>query len=357
MDIKEKKKILSLPEYAFLKTEERLKDNIMLLGLGGSHSYGTNVPTSDIDVRGISRNMKEDLLGCFTHQRENLTDNMVYIDKATDTTVYTLNHAVPLLANCNPNMVELLGLRKEDYFLIDPVGKRLIAEQQMFYSRKAQFAFGGYATAQLRRLQNALARDAYPKEEKQRHILGSLENTISGFNDRYAEQYGVTVAIKDGELVTSMNLKNYPLRDTYAMFSEMKAVVREYDHLNHRNHKKDDAHLNKHAMHLVRLLYTGTELLETGIMHTYREKEHDLLMNIRNGKFQKSDHSFDDSFFEMVDDLETKFKYAAEHSVLPEKADMKRINEFVMDVNTDTVIRSKKIDLTPEFKKGNYIKR
>ena len=340
MDISEKKKILSLPEYAFLKTEERLKDNIILLGLGGSHSYGTNIPTSDVDVRGIARNTKEDLLGMENFRQR--TDN------ETDTTVYALNRAIPLLANCNPNMVEMLGLRKEDYFIIDPIGKKLIAEQNMFYSRKAQFSFGGYATAQLRRLQNALARDAYPKEEKQKHILGSLENTISGFNDRYAEQYGVTVAIKDGELVTSMNLKNYPLRDTYAMFSEMKAVVREYDHLNHRNHKKDDAHLNKHAMHLVRLLYTGTELLETGIMHTYREKEHDLLMDIRNGKFQKDDHSFESSFFDLIDDLERKFKYAAEHSVLPAKPNMKRINEFVMEVNMDTVLRAKKIDLTPD---------
>lgn len=340
MDISEKKKILSLPEYAFLKTEERLKDNIILLGLGGSHSYGTNIPTSDVDVRGIARNTKEDLLGMENFRQR--TDN------ETDTTVYALNRAIPLLANCNPNMVEMLGLRKEDYFIIDPIGKKLIAEQNMFYSRKAQFSFGGYATAQLRRLQNALARDAYPKEEKQKHILGSLENTISGFNDRYAEQYGVTVAIKDGELVTSMNLKNYPLRDTYAMFSEMKAVVREYDHLNHRNHKKDDAHLNKHAMHLVRLLYTGTELLETGIMHTYREKEHDLLMDIRNGKFQKDNHTFESFFFDLIDDLERKFKYAAEHSVLPAKPDMKRINEFVMEVNMDTVLRAKKIDLTPD---------
>ena len=340
MDISEKKKILSLPEYAFLKTEERLKDNIILLGLGGSHSYGTNIPTSDVDVRGIARNTKEDLLGMENFRQR--TDN------ETDTTVYALNRAIPLFANCNPNMVEMLGLRKEDYFIIDPIGKKLIAEQNMFYSRKAQFSFGGYATAQLRRLQNALARDAYPKEEKQKHILGSLENTISGFNDRYAEQYGVTVAIKDGELVTSMNLKNYPLRDTYAMFSEMKAVVREYDHLNHRNHKKDDAHLNKHAMHLVRLLYTGTELLETGIMHTYREKEHDLLMDIRNGKFQKDDHTFESSFFDLIDNLERKFKYAAEHSVLPAKPNMKRINEFVMEVNMDTVLRAKKIDLTPD---------
>ncbi len=345
MEEKERKRILDLPEYAFLKTEERMK-GIVLLGLGGSHSYGTNIPSSDVDIRGIAKNNVEDMLGLESFRQR--TDN------ETDTVVYALNRAVPLLANCNPNMVEMLGLREQDYLFLDTIGRRLIAEQDMFYSRKAQFSFGGYATAQLRRLQNALAHDAYPKQEKDRHILGSLENALSTFNERYKEQYGVTVALSDNGLVTSMNLKDYPLNDAYGMFSELKSVIRQYDKLNHRNRKKDDAHLNKHAMHLVRLLFTGTELLETGKMHTYREKEHDLLMDIRMGKYQKDDHTFQSEFFEMVDDLETKFKYAAEHSVLPNKPNMERINGFVMDVNLATVREYASRPLSrPRTKKDN----
>lgn len=337
MNTTEKEKILSQPEYTFLKTEERLKNNIILLGLAGSYSYGTNIPTSDIDIRGLSRNTKEDLLGL-----NQQTNTSLYTDKNTDTTVYTLAHAIPLLLNCNPNMVEMLGLREEDYLQLTPDGKKLIANQRMFYSKKAQFSFGGYATAQLRRLQNALARDSYPAEEKQRHILGSLENAIQTFNDRYKEQHGITVAIHNGKLVTSMTLQNYPLQDAYGMFSEMRAVIREYNKLNHRNQKKDDAHLNKHAMHLIRLLYTGTELLETGIMHTYREKEHDLLMDIRNGKFQNPDHTFNNAFFELVDQLENQFQYAAKHSILPEKPNTKQVNDFLITLNTNTILDNNK---------------
>ena len=329
MNEQEKQKILSLPEYNFIKTNPRLQ-HIMLLGLGGSHSYGTNIPSSDIDIRGIARNRRDDLLGMDSFRQQ--TDN------ETDTVIYAFNRAIPLLANCNPNMVEMLGLRDEDYLMMDKLGNRLIQAQSMFYSRKAQFSFGGYATAQLRRLQNALAHDAYPESEKQQHILGSLENAIHTFNDRYTYKFNITVGLEDVKLVTSMNLKNYPLRDSYDMFSEMKSIIREYDKLNHRNRKKDDAHLNKHAMHLVRLLYTGTELLETGKMRTYRDKEHDLLMDIRMGKFQLPDHTFHSSFFDLVNELETKFKYAAEHSVLPDKPDMKRINDFVIDINIITIL-------------------
>ena len=53
-------------------------------------------------------------------------------------------------------------------------------------------------------------------------------------------------------------------------------------------------------------------------MRTYRDKEHNLLMDIRNGKFQNNDHTFKQEFFELVDDLEKKFLYASENTVLPD---------------------------------------
>ena len=55
MNKEEKKALLSLPEYEFLKTDPNLRQGVCLLGLAGSHAYGTNVPTSDIDIRGIAQ--------------------------------------------------------------------------------------------------------------------------------------------------------------------------------------------------------------------------------------------------------------------------------------------------------------
>lgn len=37
---------------------------------------------------------------------------------------------------------------------------------------------------------------------------------------------------------------------------------------------------------------------------TYRADEHDLLMSIRNGEFQKPEGGYRPEFFELVDDLE-----------------------------------------------------
>ena len=50
------KKLLKTEQYDFLRTNEHLGSNIILLGLGGSHAYGTNVEGSDIDVRGCALN-------------------------------------------------------------------------------------------------------------------------------------------------------------------------------------------------------------------------------------------------------------------------------------------------------------
>ena len=103
--------ILKGKEYNFLKTDEHLGKHIILLGLAGSYSYGTNNENSDIDIRGITLNRKSDLIG--------LTQYEQYVDHNTDTTIYTFNKMITLLLNCNPNTIELLGLNPEHYLYLN----------------------------------------------------------------------------------------------------------------------------------------------------------------------------------------------------------------------------------------------
>lgn len=57
------REMLQSPAYEFLRSNEHLKDKIIFLTLGGSYSYGTNVETSDVDIRGCALNSRSDFAG------------------------------------------------------------------------------------------------------------------------------------------------------------------------------------------------------------------------------------------------------------------------------------------------------
>lgn len=327
--------LLDRPEYNFLQTDPHLGKNIIFLTYGGSYAYGTNVEGSDIDIRGCTLNSKADLLGMGNFEQ--------VVDAETDTTVYAFNKLLTLLINCNPNTIELLGCKPEHYLVLTPIGRQLLDQRKMFLSRRAAISFGGYANQQLRRLENALAHDAYPAEVKERHIMGSCENTIFTFPERYRsftpEQIRLSVADVEGspQVVAGIHMEQVPLRTLTGMVSELVEITRNYDKIHHRNKKKDDAHLNKHAMHLVRPYLMCLDILEKEEIVTYREADHDLFMDIRNGRYQKEDHTFNSAFYDLLNGLEKRLDYAKEHTALPEIPDLTRIEAFQMEVNERVV--------------------
>lgn len=326
--------ILKKEEYNFIHTNPRLGQNVILLGVGGSYSYGTNNDKSDLDIRGITMNTKSDLLG--------LTEYEQYVDDKTDTVIYTFNKMVKLLLECNPNTCEILGMRPEHYLLISDIGQELLHNKGIFLSKRAARSFGGYADAQLRRLQNALARDSFPQSEKEKHIFNSVRNALEDFGRRREnfDKGSIRLYIDksenaefETEIFVDADFTHYPLRDYENMWSVMHNVLRDYDKIGKRNNKKDDLHLNKHAMHLIRLFMMAIDILEKGEIITYREKEHDLLLAIRNGEYQREDGMFCDEFYELLADYEKKLDYAIAHTSLPDNPDMEKVEAFVERIN------------------------
>ena len=139
------------------------------------------------------------------------------------------------------------------------------------------------------------------------------------------------------EIFVDANLKHYPLRDYKNIWAEMNNIVKDYDRAGKRNNKKDDNHLNKHAMHLIRLFMMAIDILEKEEINTYRKNEHQLLLSIRNGEYQNNDGSFKEEFYEMIDDYEKRLDYAGKNTSLPDKPDIKAVEEFVISVNERVV--------------------
>lgn len=332
--------LLAKTEYDFLRTNEHLGDNIILLGLGGSYAYGTNIEGSDIDIRGIATNSKRELL-----TNENFEQ---FVNEETDTTIYSFNKMISLLCNCNPNTIEILGLRPEHYLHLTDIGKELLARKDMFLSKKAAAAFGGYATAQLRRLDNKSARKL-TDELHEEHVLGSIKNAQYVFPERYfqypedAIKLYVDKAVNptmESEIFADINLKHYPLRDYKCMWSDMHSIVKEYDKLGKRNHNAIEHNkLGKHMMHLIRLYLMCLDILEKGEIVTYREKEHDFLMDIRNGLYLDENSQPTKDFMDIVDSYEFRISVALEKTDLPKTPDYKKINDFVEEVNYSVIVK------------------
>lgn len=333
------KKLIESKEYNFLRTNEHLGDRIMFLTLGGSHAYGTNIEGSDVDLRGCTMETAKTLIGLSKFEQ--------FEDKKTDTTIYGFNKLINLLMNCNPNIIELLGCKEEHYLTMSKEGKLLKDNTHLFLSQKASRSFGGFAQSQLRRLENNLARYTYDDMQKEKHILNSIKSASNTFNDRYKEFDSGSLQVLidkieasdlDEELVINVNLQGYPLRDYKNIWSEINEIIKTYGKLAHLNRKKNDLNLNKDAMRLIRLHLVWIDILEQEQIITYRDKDRALLLEIRNGKFQKEDGTFDSGFFDMLRENEKRLEYAKSNTNLPVNPDYKRIEELVMDVNRRAII-------------------
>lgn len=267
MTVEEIREKLKTSEYDFLRNNKHLGSNIILLGLGGSYSYGMNIEgKSDIDIRGVALNSKEEIL---------LLQNFGQIvDENTDTTIYSFNKMVNLLCKANPNVMEQLGLNTEHYLYIHPIGQVLLNNSKLFLSKRAVYSFAGYAKEQLKKMDNKSSRS-----------FGE-DYTGIGRRNRYAAA-----------------------------------------------HNK----LGKYMAHLIRLYYMCFDILENQKIITYREKEHDLLMNIRNGEYLDKNQQPISSFYDLLSELEKRLEYDEKNTSLPETPDYQRINEFRMFVNEKVV--------------------
>ncbi len=334
MNIDVIKEQLPSKEYDFLRENSNLGNNIILLTLGGSHAYGMEKEGSDLDVRGIALNSKNEIL-----LGKNFEE---VVDTKTDTTIYSFNKMIRLLSFNNPNTIEILGCKPEHYVCVSKIEEELLNKRKLFLSKICIHTFAGYAGSQLRRLENKAAR-LVGQAQNEEYVLRSIQNASYDFKNRYllceedAIKLYTDISPQEGyesEIYMDLHLKHYPLPDWVGMWNEMKSIVRSYNKIGKRNeHAISHDKLGKHMAHLIRLYLMCIDILEKEEIITYREAEHALLMRIRNGEFLDENRQPTSEFYDLLNEYEKRFDYAKKNTTLPDVPDYKRIEEWKAHVN------------------------
>ena len=318
--------------YSFLRDNPHLGPNIDSLFLGGSNAYGLELDGSDVDIRGFAMRTGSDILIG--------RDFETVVNQETDTTVYSFDKFITLLGQCNPNIIEFLGLPDDAYERMGPAGRTLHGQRAAFLSQRAAKTFGGYAMSQLNRLENAIGRNAQTEEAKARMERRSLAKALASFNDTYDSVREGRASIRlspandvDGEqhVLIDVDMQSIDVREFNQMLGQTQAVARSYDRLNARNRKKDPYHLAKHMCHLLRLYRMGSEILRGDGVITNREDagDADFLMEVKLGRYLSADGSrILPEFFDIVDEEGRKFDEATRRTRLHEEQNHTRINQI-----------------------------
>jgi hypothetical protein len=334
--------------------------------IAGSRAYGTTTSTSDEDVRGIYAvpgGAYIDLI----RPADQISDdrgNVVF---------YSLRRVIELLAQANPNILELLFMPADCVLKTSPAMQMLIEHRAQFISKQCADTHAGYAMSQIKKAkgQNKWINNPKPRDPpRKEQFCYVLPWGTSGASPAPARPVPLeTIGWQLGEYHAA-RLEH--ARDTYRLYHygpQAKGVFRGdvivcesipqedeptrfaglllynetawkqalVDHQNYwawRRERNEDRWQRqergeldfdaKNLMHTVRLLLSGRSLMQVGRPIVRFEGEQlTLLMSIREGKL-----SFDDIMSlarEILADCE-RLKVAAD---LPEVCDPRRANELL----------------------------
>jgi len=98
-----------------------LKNNNLIIfeGIAGSHAYGTALPTSDTDIRGVYIAPIESILS------GNYPDQVA--DEKNDIVYYEIGRFLNLIQSNNPNILEILNLPEDCILYKHPIFDQLIS--------------------------------------------------------------------------------------------------------------------------------------------------------------------------------------------------------------------------------------
>lgn len=339
MTIEELKRKIDTYEYEFLRSDKRFGNNLILLGPGGTYAYGLEDEDSDVNVIGITLNSKREVLTGKSFDR--------FFDEHTEAVIFSFSKIISLLMKGNPATFDMLGLKKEHYLYLSPIANELLFSKKLFLSKKTVKAYERFIRKALYSIKQKADGENF-KRDMERLVLDNMNDIKQDLTNKYTKlpidsiylYLGNSLRdVNDIDIYMDMNLAHYPLRDYINLADDLRDTAEAF---NKPGRRKGDAltleNISKHCMHLVRLYLTLFDLLEQQDIITNREKDRELLLDIKHGKYSAADGKPNRNFFRLIDDYDKRLSILKQRTELPEEPDYEMIDHFVMSVN-ERIIR------------------
>jgi uncharacterized protein len=347
----------------------------ILIGLAGSHGYGLNRPESDLDYRGVFIAPQSYYFGFNkVEQKDSGWDTepgiFDFLNGEKDTVIYELKKFVQLLAGANPNILELLWLKQ--YPVRTEVGEMLIQHREIFLSKRVKHTYSGYAFAQIKKIEShrkwlldppqieptpaqyGLAEERPLNKEELHAFLEYLYLLVRGKIEYLAESEQLHQLLT-GDIDYKGLLKQFPLDNEVLEYTQQltnsrsdfikllqksqqyQNATREWNAYQSWKTNRNPARAGmeaksgfdlKHAMHCIRLLRSGLEILQSGKIFVDRQEvgDADELKAILHGDFTY------EQVTKIADDLVAELDRAYTTSSLPDRPNLKQIDQLCIEL-------------------------
>ncbi len=395
----------------------------ILICISGSHAYGLNTEKSDVDVRGVYICGNDRIMS-----EINFNGGDKYLkqisDSKNDFTFYEVSRFLELVESNNPNILELLNTPDEFILYKHPVFDLILDKKDKFISKKAGYAFNGYASTQISKARGANKMITNEKElikkkdmldfcyaidqnktmslkkwlkgnkyeqlfcglakidhgniqkvntEDNEGFVGGLyalyyDHTAHACFSKYESEenkeknkkllkeqgkpvgYGFKGIVndKDTEGTNEIRVSNIPkeiVNDSYELnilfntngWSSHRKDYKKYKNwVKNRNPERYKDNVSKgykgfdhkNALHCIRLLMMGEEILEGKGINVYRKDDREYLLSIRNGEVDY------DSLLDSADARMQRIKNLYDNCNLPDEVDVSILNEILLEIRT-----------------------
>jgi hypothetical protein len=189
-------------------TIKELKDKGLILfeTVSGSRAYGTSLPTSDTDIRGVFIMPEDQVLGKGYVEQVN--------DNKNDIIYYEVGRFLDLLNTNNPNILELLNAPEDCIQYKHPLFDIILEHKDKFITKQCRNSFGGYAVQQIKKARGLNKKIVNPMEVKRKNPVDFCY-VINGHKSE-----PLTKWLEDREIQEKFcGVVNIPnARDMYALF-------------------------------------------------------------------------------------------------------------------------------------------